>query len=57
MQKKDYKVGNEAANKEETQRKKGEQEKKMEIDSRKKTTKKQVQILAFAHAWKKKKAA
>ena len=50
MQKKDDKVGNEAAHKEETQRKKGEQEKK-------KTTKKQVQILAFAHAWKTKKAA
>ena len=40
MQKKDDKVGNEDANKEERQSKKGEQEKEMEIDSKKKTTKK-----------------
>ena len=35
MQKKDDKVGNEDANKEERQSKKGEQEKEMEIDSKK----------------------
>ena len=40
MQKKDDKVGNEAANKEERQSKKGEQEKEMEIDSKKKKQKK-----------------
>ena len=40
MQKKDDKVGNEDANKEERQSKKGEQEKEMEIDSKKKKTKK-----------------
>ena len=56
MQKKDDKVGNEDANKEERQSKKGEQEKEMEIDSKKKN-KKNVQILAFAHAWKTKEPA
>ena len=40
MQKKDDKVGNEDANKEERQSKKGEQEKEMEIDSKKKRQKK-----------------
>ena len=57
MQKKDDKVGNEAANKEERQSKKGEQEKEMEIDSKKKNDKKNVQILAFAHARKTKEPA
>ena len=50
MQKKDDKVGNKTANKQERQRKKREQERKMEIYSLKK-----VQILALAHAWKTKK--
>ena len=45
MKKKDDKVGNKIANKEERQRKKRVQERKMEADSQKK-----VQILAFAHA-------
>ena len=40
MQKKDDKVGNEAANKEERQSKKGEQEKEMEIGSKKKNNNK-----------------
>ena len=44
MQNKDDKVGNKTANKQERQRKKREQERKIEIDSQKK-----VQILAFAH--------
>ena len=57
MQKKDDKVGNEDANKEERQSKKGEQEKEMEIDSKKKNNKKNVQILAFAHARKTKEPA
>ena len=57
MQKKDDKVGNEDANKEERQSKKGEQEKEMEIDSKKKNDKKNVQILAFAHARKTKEPA
>ena len=46
MQNKDDKVGNKTANKQERQRKKREQERKIEIDSQKK-----VQILAFAHMW------
>ena len=46
MQNKDDKVGNKTANKQERQRKKREQERKIEIDSQKK-----VQILAFAHTW------
>ena len=50
MQNKDHKVGNKTANEQEGQRKKGEQERKIEIDSQKK-----VQILAFAHVWKTKK--
>ena len=37
MQKKDYKVGNKIAYKEERQRKKRERERKMEIDSQKKS--------------------
>ena len=57
MQKKDDKVGNEDANKEERQSKKGEQEKEMEIDSKKNNNKKNVQILAFAHARKTKEPA
>ena len=57
MQKKDDKVGNEDANKEERQSKKGEQEKEMEIDSKKNNNKKNVQILAFAHARKAKEPA
>ena len=50
MQNKDDKVGNKTANKQERQRKKREQERKIEIDSQKK-----VEILGFAHAWKTKK--
>ena len=50
MQNKDDKVGNITANKQERQRKKREQERKIEMDSQKR-----VQILAFAHAWKTKK--
>ena len=50
MQKKDNKVGNKTANKEEGQRKKTEQDGKIEIDSQKKG-----KILACAHAWKTKK--
>ena len=50
MQNKDHKVGNKTANKQERQRKKREQDRKIEIDSQKK-----VQILAFAHVWKTKK--
>ena len=50
MQNKDDKVGNKTANKQERQRKKREQERKIEIDSQKR-----VQILAFVHAWKTKK--
>ena len=50
MQNKDDKVGNKTTNKQERQRKKREQERKIEIDSQKK-----VQILAFVHAWKTKK--
>ena len=50
MQNKDDKVGNKTANKQERQRKKREQERKIEIDSQKK-----VQIRAFVHAWKTKK--
>ena len=50
MQNKDDKVGNKTANKEEMQRKKREQERKIEIDSQKK-----VQILAFVQVWKTKK--
>ena len=50
MQNKDDKVGNKTANKQERQRKKREQERKIEIDSQKK-----VQILAFVRAWKTKK--
>ena len=46
MQKKDDKVGNKTANKQERQRKKREQERKIKIDSQKK-----VPILAFAHEW------
>ena len=57
MQKKDDKVGNEDTNKEERQSKKGEQEKEMEIDSKKNNNKKNVQILAFAHARKTKEPA
>ena len=45
MQNKDDKVGNKTANKQERQRKKREQERKIEMDSQKR-----VQILAFAHA-------
>ena len=45
MQKKDDKVGNKTANKQERQSKKRERERKLETDS-------QVQILASAHAWK-----
>ena len=45
MQNKDHKVGNKTADKQERQRKKREQERKIQIDSQKK-----VQILAFAHA-------
>ena len=55
MQKKDDKVGNEAANKEETQRKKGEQEKKMEIDSKKKNNKKTSPNFGFCSCVKKEK--
>ena len=51
MQSKDDKVGNKTANKQERQRKKREQERKIEIDLQKK-----VHILAFVHAWKTKKA-
>ena len=50
MQNKDDKVGYKTANKQERQRKKREQERKIEIDSQK-----EVEILAFAHAWKTKK--
>ena len=50
MQNKDDKVGNKTANKQERQKKKREQERKIEIDSQKK-----VQILAFVRAWKTKK--
>ena len=50
MQNKDHKVGNKTADKQERQRKKREQDRKIEIDSQKK-----VQILAFAHVWKTKK--
>ena len=45
MQNKDDKVGNKTVNKQERQRKKREQERKIEIDSQKK-----VHILAFEHA-------
>ena len=48
MQKKNDKVGNKTANKQERQGKKREQERKIQIDSQKK-----IQILAFA--WKPKK--
>ena len=53
MQKKDNKIGNKTAYKEERQIK-GErlQEKKIEIDFKKKQKKKQVQSLACAHAQK-----
>ena len=50
MQNLDHKVGNKTADKQERQRKKREQDRKIEIDSQQK-----VQILAFAHAWKTKK--
>ena len=50
MQNKDDKVGNKTTNKQERQRKKREQERKIQIDSQKK-----VQILAFVRAWKTKK--
>ena len=50
MQNKDHKVGNKTADKQERQRKKREQDRKIEIDLQKK-----VQILAFAHVWKTKK--
>ena len=45
MQNKDDKVGNKTTNKQERQREKREQERKIEIDSQKK-----VQIWAFEHA-------
>ena len=51
MQNEDDKVGNKTTNKQERQRKKREQERKIQIDSQKK-----VQILAFVRAWKTKKA-
>ena len=50
MQNKDDKVGNKTTNKQERQRKKREQERKIQIDQQKK-----VQILAFVRAWKTKK--
>ena len=50
MKKKDDKVGNKIAIKEERQRKKRERERKMEIDSQKKVKQNEVQILAFVHA-------
>ena len=50
MQNKDDKVANKTTNKQERQRKKREQERKIQIDSQKK-----VQILAFVRAWKTKK--
>ena len=49
MQKKDDKVGNKTANREKGKRKKRKRERKIERDSPKK---KQVQILACAHALK-----
>ena len=51
MQKKDDKVGNKTTNKEKKEGKKGERERKIEIDGKKKK-KKQVQIFCFAHSWK-----
>ena len=56
MQKKDDKVGNEAANKEERQSKKGEQEKEMEIGSKKKTTTKISPNFGFCACVKNKRA-
>ena len=53
MQKKDQKVGNKTANKERKEKKKEDRERKIEIDSQKKT--KKVHILSFAHVRKTKK--
>ena len=50
MKKKDDKVVNKIANKEERQRKKRVRESKMEADSQKKAKQNEVQMLAFAHA-------
>ena len=49
MQNKDDKVANKTANKQERQREKRGQERKIEIDSQKRSK------FAFAHAWKTKK--